>query len=603
MSIPPGGTRDARDAPGVRPVDGVTVLHVDDDAQFAALVADALAAEGDSCGVSFEVVTAHHASDAAERLDAGGVDCVVSDYEMPETDGIELLEWVRTEYGDLPFVLLTGEGDESVASEAITAGVTDYLQKGAHDQQYALLANRIVNAVRQHRAEHDIVRGYRTLDEARQGVCLLDEDGRFQYVNREYARACGHEPADLTGVGLSEVFPAELAASLAAAVGRVVETGEPQECEYHLHTDAGTRYFTGTLSVLVGRDESSVLWVGDDVTDRKHRERDLELALEAAEMGVWELDLQTQTSPTRTRRHDRIFGYEEAVDDWGFDRFLQHVHPDDRDWVEAGFERALEAGEWGFECRIVRVDGAQRWIAACGEFYYNDAGEPVRALGLVQDVTEDREREEELRETNERLSEFVGVVSHDLRSPLSVAQGRLELARRECDSEHLDHAASAMRRSAELVDDLLSLARDGPAGREVVPVDLAATAEDCWALVETRNATLVVETERTIVADQGQLRRLLENLFQNAAEHGGADVTVTVGDHPDGFYVADDGTGVEAADGDRVFEPGHSTGERGVGYGLSIVRDIAEAHGWTVEVTEGTAGGARFEVTGVEVTS
>lgn len=116
----------------------------------------------------------------------------------------------------------------------------------------------------------------------------------------------------------------------------------------------------------------------------------------------------------------------------------------------------------------------------------------------------------------------------------------------------------------------------------------------------TKSATLRADTEATIQVDKTRFQQLLENLLRNAVEHGGDDVTVMIGELPDGFYVEDDGAGIPAEDRDLVLDPGYSRGEAGTGFGLGIVRDIAEAHGWNVTVTEGSGGGARFEFTGVE---
>ncbi|ELZ31422.1 putative DNA binding protein [Halogeometricum pallidum JCM 14848] len=129
----------------------------------------------------------------------------------------------------------------------------------------------------------------------------------------------------------------------------------------------------------------------------------LRLVLEAGGHGTWELDLRSETAPRRSPQHDRIFGYDEPLDDWSFERFLEHVHPGDRDAVEESFEAAFETGEWSFECRIVRADGEQSWIAANGEFYYDAEGDPVRAVGVVEDVTDRKELERELRTEKEHF--------------------------------------------------------------------------------------------------------------------------------------------------------------------------------------------------------
>jgi PAS domain S-box-containing protein len=255
-------------------------------------------------------------------------------------------------------------------------------------------------------------------------------------------------------------------------------------------------------------------------------------------------------------------------------------------------------------------------------------------LTAVLDRTErERALEEQkqlLEARTERLDEFVSVVSHDLRSPLSVASGRLELALEERDSEHLEAAATAVERSQHLIADLLSLTTEGDRDVETESVDLGSVAEKSWETVETGPATLVVDADRSIRADRSRLRQLLGNLYRNAVEHasgpdhpprgegassgsaggrsrlsrdpaadGSGDVTVTVGGLADGFYLADDGVGIPSDIREDVFESGYSTHD-GTGLGLSIVSQVAAAHGWEVGLTESADGGARFEFTGVE---
>lgn len=133
---------------------------------------------------------------------------------------------------------------------------------------------------------------------------------------------------------------------------------------------------------------------------RENEER-LRAATNAAETGVWELDLRTNESPVRSPRHDEIFGYDER-EKWSVESFLDHVHPEDRKRIEGSFEEAVETGDWAFETRIIRADDETRWIEAQGEFFY-EGGEAVRAVGTVRDITERKRREEQLRKSEERL--------------------------------------------------------------------------------------------------------------------------------------------------------------------------------------------------------
>jgi signal transduction histidine kinase len=239
-----------------------------------------------------------------------------------------------------------------------------------------------------------------------------------------------------------------------------------------------------------------------------------------------------------------------------------------------------------------------------------EGDELVALEGFVTSITDQKEHQRELERKNRRLDEFATIVSHDLRNPLSVASGHTELAREECDSDHLDAVADAHDRMRRLIEGLLDLARDGET--TVEPVELASVAERCAQNVDGVGE-LAVETDRVVRADQRRLRQLFENLFRNSVEHGstssrpeaddaedGSDApTITVGDVDGGFFVADDGRGIDS-DAADVFTPGYSTNRGGTGLGLAIVRRVAEDHGWDVTLTDGEGGGARFEFTGVQ---
>ncbi|WP_234953627.1 PAS domain S-box protein [Halosegnis longus] len=228
------------------------------------------------------------------------------------------------------------------------------------------------------------------------------------------------------------------------------------------------------------------------------------------------------------------------------------------------------------------------------------AGSIVTALEQIEQLERLRDREQELSEQNERLDEFASIVSHDLRNPLNVAVGRVELARETGELDHLDAVERANERMSALIDDLLTLARQGSRVSDVEAVDLRGLASGCWANVSTADATLDLQTDRSISADRSRLQQLLENLMRNALDHAGDDVTVTIGDLDSGFYVEDDGPGVPAEIRGEIFDAGYSTDPSGTGFGLSIVEQIVSGHGWDITVTDGTDGGARFEITGVD---
>lgn len=217
------------------------------------------------------------------------------------------------------------------------------------------------------------------------------------------------------------------------------------------------------------------------------------------------------------------------------------------------------------------------------------------------DISELKGRENELKRERDRLDEFASIVSHDLRNPLNVAQGRIELAQQTGESEHLQDAFDAINRSLELIEDMLTLARAGKHVSEMESVDLASLVRACENTVETSDATISVDLHATINADRSRLSQLFENLFRNAVEHGCNDVAVTVGELESGFYIEDDGPGIPIEDREKIFEAGYSSNPEGTGFGFCIVSEIVEAHGWEINLTEGCEGGARFEITGAEI--
>lgn len=232
-----------------------------------------------------------------------------------------------------------------------------------------------------------------------------------------------------------------------------------------------------------------------------------------------------------------------------------------------------------------------------------ETGEFHGVVTVLREITQRVETERELHRQNERLTEFANIVSHDLRNPLNVAKGHLTVVSEECESDHIEPIERAHDRMEALIEDLLQHARQGDEIQTPVPVELSEAARAAWRTVETKDASLRVETEHTVRADDQRLCQLFENLVRNAVEHGGEDVTVTVGELDNGFYVSDDGEGLTATEPQKVFESGYTTSSDGTGFGLDIVTQIIDAHGWTIRATEGDEGGARFDITGVTVLS
>ncbi len=452
----------------------IQTLVVDDSEFFAEMTAATLTAEH-----NIEATFETSAEAALDWLEESQVDCIVSDYEMPGMNGLAFLDRVQDRYDDLPFILLTGRGDEETASQAIASGVADYLLKleVIEDEQYERLANRIVGVVNQQQTQKKYER---LVENSPDTIVHVTESGTILAANPALAEEFDTDCKSLVGTQLDDFFEGTIGQNRLDAGRETIATGEAMRTE-----DSYDGRFYHNIFVPV------------------------------------------ETS----RAHD------------------------------------------SFQL-------------------------------ISRDITERREREEELERQNERLESFASVVSHDLRNPLNVAQSSVELLDRDIDSDHLARIDRSLVRMEDIIEDVLTLARQGDTVDAPSPVDLETMARDAWSYVKTDETTFVVETDDRIEADSGRLQELLTNLFRNSIEHGEA-TTITVGTVGEtdgteyGFYVADDGTGISAENRDEIFETGYSTGRQGTGLGLTIVKEIAAAHDWSVAVTERDDGGARFDVTGV----
>jgi len=825
----------------------IRVLHVDDDPNLLELTGEFLEREDDRLVLE----TATSADQGLDQIGDRPPDCIVSDYDMPGKSGIEFLRAVRETYPDLPFILFTGKGSESVASDAIAAGVTDYLQKGSSTERYELLANRITNAVQARRATQEATRqaelmrltefagdtggweldleteelmltdGTRRLidlpqddsigleeaidlyhpddrDEVRAALdqaaetgeqvqdtwrvrpnkgeqrllnvtvtpvrsngeittlrgavndtteryerrqeleserrfieqslnalddlfYVLDTDGTIRQWNDRVPDVTGYTESELDGMDASEIFPEDEQERIDNAIGQTL-TDDRGAVEADLQTADGNRIpyeWTGARLTDTDGTTTGIVGIGRDLSERRQRERRFRALVEESNdvISIVGADGRFQyQSPSL----ERILGYdlEETIGDLAW----EYMHPDDREAVMDTFEKWLagpEARE-SIEYRARHADGSWRWFEARaskqfdnpavegyvvnsrdvtarkereqelqvvksqyetlaenfpdGAVYLIDTdlrferarGEELRKIGLspndlngekphalfpeeiadelchylekaldghantfeqeyggeryrlqavpvqtdgeeinhvmgvAQNITEYAEDKQNLERQNDRLQEFASLVSHDLRNPLRTAEGRLELARADCDSTHLDDLAGALDRMDALIEDLLTLARGGETGESTEVVSLSSLIEECWQVVPSENATLMIETDRSISADRSRLRQLLENLLANAVEHGGEDVTVRVDDLTEGFYIADDGVGIPKEEREDIFEAGYSTAEEGTGFGLQITKQIVDAHGWDVRVTDSDDDGAQFEITGVD---
>ena len=272
------------------PAASIRVLHVEDDEQFAELTATYLARFEDRIAME----TAADVDEGLDALASAEFHCVVSDYDMPGRNGIEFLEAVRADRPNLPFILFTGKGSEDVASSAVSAGVTDYLQKGSGPELFELLANRVVNAVERRRAEREADHWAEAIEASNEGIAIIDADGRYTEMNDAYADLYGVDPAALIGEPWVTTVPEEEAERLREDV--IPTLSDDPWSDESVGRRVDDSLYPKLLS-LAALDDGGHVCVIRDISDRKEREEELEA--KAAK-----LDVLFEQSPDLIDIHD-----------------------------------------------------------------------------------------------------------------------------------------------------------------------------------------------------------------------------------------------------------------------------------------------------------
>jgi PAS domain S-box-containing protein len=390
--------------------DVVRILHVDDEPGFSETTAIYLEREDDR----FTVETATSAADALDQLTTE-TDCVVSDHEMPGMNGIEFLSAVREEYPDIPFILFTGKGSEEIASDAISAGVTDYLRKRTGQEQYELLATRIRTAVGQYRAERELERQNDLFEKAQDLADVgawewypQDETGHYsEQVYEIYGVEPGYEGSPETDI--QQFYHPDDRDSVRDAIQGAIESGDNYDIEVRVTAADGTEKWVRTRGDPQFEDGTCTRVRGTirDITERKERERNLEqqgqrltVALEGSKAGVWEWVPGTNEVVWHEST-ERLFGLEPGSFEGTYEAFAGRVHDDDLPVLEAAIEEALpDHDPFEAEYRIHTADGTERWAYARGKFVDVEGLSP-RYIGVITDITERKEREQDLEQTTE----------------------------------------------------------------------------------------------------------------------------------------------------------------------------------------------------------
>jgi len=513
-----------------------------------------------------------------------------------------------------PLARLTREASRIAEGELDgTVTVVDNQDEiGALTRSIQAMKNQLAGSLKE-------VKIFRTVVEhAGHSIYWTDRDGTIEHVNPAFEAITGYSRGEAVGETPELFQSGEHDEAFYEDLWDTITEGEVWEGEFIDQRPEGEKYVVNQTIAPITNGEGQIehfVAVGHDVTEQRKYEQALQE--ERDRFATLFENLPTPVVRCEVGEEETMITAANPAfeDTFGIER--PTARGEDIDELLVPNDRQEEASE--IEClalqkKSLQTEVKRRTTEDLRDFQLQVAGrtpEEGRSelYAIYTDITERKEREAHLERQNERLDRFASALSHDLRNPLNVAKGRLRLAR-EADKmppeaeEHLAAVERSLDRMNEIAGDMLTMTWGGQSleTEDLSACSVSGVARASWKHVDTMGARLSVEAPPTIQAHEGRLQRLLENLFRNALEHGGQSVTIRVGGlSGSGFFVEDDGPGIPEEKRKHVFDLGYSTREEGTGMGLSIVKTIGETHGWTVSVTEGKDGGARFEFSGVEL--
>lgn len=627
------------------------VLLIDDDEAFVNLISKKLESYEE-----INIHPVKDPENVMETLKSIETDCILCEYELPGKNGLKLFRELRDDF-DTPFILFTNYKDNDIIGEGFEAGIDEHIYKNANSPQCRIIVNRIKNVVKRHQGKKklsDVGEGYSNIEAdliqdpnfLREIIDLIpaaiyakNNKGELVLANEYFGKIFGLENLkDIIGVMPSEAPVKDREAELIRETDKkVLESGETVNISEEEVTDReGNRHIIETTKIPFKpeeKDKNYLTGVSIDITDRKERENSLESILDASrEMAaakkrkkIADIAVETMVSGlempiTSIYLYDREENLFKPFSNSKRSREMFNTSPIDKKSSLAGevfeeqetrFFEDLEGEspvynpDTPLKSEVIAPLGQEGVIMSGSSEKKAFSQTDIYLVKLLASVTEAsmnraereevlRKREKELEKQNERLNQFASILSHDLRGPLNIAQGYLELARDTKEDEDLLEVQKAHNRIEKIIESMLTLAKHTQ-DIEKEELNMEELAKSSWKYASSeKEGMLEIEESFSVETDRNKIMDVLENLFSNALEHSEGETKVVVGPLERGFYVEDNGPGISEEERDKVTEFGYSIDE-GTGLGLSIVEQISNFLGFDMEITESAEGGARFE--------
>ena len=628
------------------------ILIVDDERLNRELLEVLLAPEG------YVLLTASSGEEALAVIAEQQPDLILLDVLMPGLDGYEVTARIKSDPSttNIPVVMVTALDDVNARMLGLSAGAEEFLSKPVdrvelrvrvrnllrlkaygdyHDRHSRMLERQVESHTADLRHARD--RAQRYLDTAEVILLALDLNGRITLVNRYACDVLEWTAEELTGRNWIDtcVVP-ELREHMRDRFDSLLR-GEPSIFESCIVTRYGEVRFIEWRNTRVCDDAGRVIGTfssGADITERHHAvnalqttEERMRFAVKNANVGIWDMDYAAgvvRWSEILEAQH----GLEPGTFSGTFDAFIQRIHRDDRESVRRTMASAAQSGaDFSLEYRAIGADDEVRWICGAGRFQLDETGEPVRGLGISQDITARKTLEGQYRQAQkmDAIGQLASGVAHDFNNLLAVILGFAELIASDVATinphgSELSEIVKAANRAAELTKHLQAFSRQRML--DPAPIDVNALITEIsgmLGILAGNGIKVVLDLAPNLspaIADRGQLDQVLMNLVVNSrdAMPDGGRLTIETRevDLPNaafhdativpGVYVmlaiTDTGSGMSMEIQRRLFEPFFTTKEsgKGTGLGLATVFGIVQQSKGYIAVDSAPGRGTTFTV-------
>ncbi|GGB09071.1 hypothetical protein GCM10011500_26070 [Mucilaginibacter rubeus] len=460
---------------------------------------------------------------------------------------------------------------------------------------------------------------YNMVRQAPVGICIINSDNLvIEVVNDSYLELVGRKRAEMENRGVWEAIP-ETAELYAPVMDNVIETGQPITAKEHklLLVRNGVPemvFIDFVYEPVKGFDGeiSAIMVIAIDVTEKVFARRKIEeaeerarLAVEAAEIGTFDLDLVTDEILT-SERFNIIFG---VGRDAPRDLFLKALHPDDLELRNNAHKTALTTGKLFYEARIIWPNGSIRWIRTQGKVYYGSINKPLRILGTLLDITE-------FKHLQQQKDDFISVASHELKTPMTSIKASMQLLDRlikvdpssDKIPQFISRGNSSLNKMQQLVDSLLNVSKitAGQLALHKTRFLAAQMINECCdhvRLAGTHELELTGDTDLELYADRQRIDQVVVNFVNNAVKYAPDSnrivINISKQDNMAKISVQDFGRGIPPENIPHLFERYYRVDTSGIQYsglglGLYISAEIIELHGGEMGVESEVDKGSTF---------